>query len=110
MSLDVHLEKILEGCIEDLYSANITHNLNRMADAAGIYHYVWRPEEVSVEKAEDLITPLTEAIALLRSDPERFKKFNPENEWGTYDGFVEWLEDYLAACQNNPSARVRVSR
>lgn len=34
-----------------LYDANITHNLNRMADEAGIYEHVWRPEEIGVTTA-----------------------------------------------------------
>ena len=34
MSLDVWLVEVLPT---EVYSANITHNLNRMADEAGIY-------------------------------------------------------------------------
>ena len=41
MSLDV----MLNGAVGDeLYSANITHNLTGMADAAGIYMHLWRPQ------------------------------------------------------------------
>ncbi len=29
----------------EVYSANITHNLGEMADKAGIYYALWRPEE-----------------------------------------------------------------
>lgn len=41
--------------VEQLYWANITHNLNSMAGAAGIYQHLWRPEEVGVTKARQLI-------------------------------------------------------
>lgn len=37
MSLDVYLSAVRETTI---FSENITHNLNRMADAAGIYEIV----------------------------------------------------------------------
>ena len=36
---------------EEVYSANITHNLGGMADEAGIYEALWRPEEVGIAKA-----------------------------------------------------------
>lgn len=79
MSLDVYL---VETVPTDVYEANITHNLNTMADEAGIYNHLWRPEEVGARVARDLIKPLSVGLALLLSDPERFKKINPENGWG----------------------------
>lgn len=92
------------------FSANITHNLNTMAAAAGIYHHLWRPDEIGITKASELIEPLAEGLALLRSDPERFKAFNPENGWGDYDGLVDFVSEYLDACLRNPDALVSVSR
>lgn len=95
---------------EAVYSANITHNLNKMADGAGIYKHLWRPDEIGITKAAELIEPLRAGLALLKSDPARFKKFNPENGWGTYEGLVIFVEDYLAACEEYPAAKVSVSR
>lgn len=94
----------------DVYSANITHNLGRMAREAGIYEPLWRPDEIGVTKARQLVTPLREGLGLLRRAPERFKTLNPENGWGDYDGFVQFVERYLAACEEYPDADVRVSR
>lgn len=109
MSLDVYLEQEVTE-MQDVYSDNITHNLNSMAGEAGIYKHLWRPEEVGISKAYQLIQPLSDGLALLKSDPERFKKFNPENGWGNYDGLVEFASKYLAACKQWPNAQVRVSR
>jgi hypothetical protein len=95
---------------DEVYSSNITHNLNTMADAAGIYQHLWRPEEVQATKACDLIGPLADGLGILRADPEKFKKLNPENGWGDYEGLVEFVEKYLAACKANPDAMIRVSR
>lgn len=92
------------------FTANITHNLGWMAKEAGIYLQVWRPEEVGIKKASQMVNPLEEGLALLKSDPERFKKFEPENKWGTYNGFIEWLDEYLQACKNFPDADIEVSR
>ena len=93
-----------------VFDANITHNLNAMADEAGIYELVWRPEETDVKVAGDLIEPLTKAIVEMKADPERFKKHEPENKWGTYDDFVPWLERYLEACKQYPRARIEACR
>lgn len=107
MSLDVHLEELRPT---EIYWRNITHNLGAMAREAGLYIALWRPDEAGYVFAADLVSPLTEGLALLKGDPERFKAFNPENGWGSYEGLVEFTADYLAACIANPGATVRVSR
>ena len=107
MSLDVYLTEIKEV---DVYSQNITHNLTEMADEAGIYQHLWRPEEIGITKAKQLIKPLGLGLRLLKSDPERFKKFNSPNGWGVYEHFVEFVENYLTACKEFPKAKVNVSR
>ena len=113
MSLDVFLYiNKCECCgrIDEFFSSNITHNLNKMADESGIYGIVWRPDENGITKAKQLIEPLTKAIAEMKADPERFKKFDSPNGWGLYENFVPWLERYLRACEKEPEAFVRVSR
>lgn len=107
MSLDVYLSAPV---VTSVYDANITHNLNTMAEEAGLYGCIWRPEESGITKAEQLIEPLEKGLALLRSEPERFRRLNPKNGWGSYEGLVKFVEDYLAACRENPQADVEVSR
>lgn len=107
MSLDVYLTKVMPVTI---FSANITHNLGRMAEAAGIYGCVWRSEENGIVYAGHLTAPLERAIEKIRSDPDHFRQFDSENGWGLYDNFLPWLESYLAACRENPDAGVWVSR
>jgi len=46
----------------------------------------------------------------MKSDPPRFRALEPDNGWGTLRDFVPWIEDYLAACDAHPDARVEVSR
>jgi len=95
---------------EYFYESNITHNLGAMAEEAGIYNHLWRPEEVGITKAAQLIEPLHAGLALMKSDPTRFQKHNAQNGWGLYEHFVPWVEKYLAACEENPTANVSVSR
>ena len=81
-----------------------------MADAAGIYKHLWRPEEIGITKAEQLIKPLSEGLRKLRADPARFRQFDSQNGWGTYDDFVPWVQKYLDACIDTPDAEISVSR
>ena len=99
-----------DGETDEAYSSNITHNLGAMANAAGIYDHLWQPETIGIGKAYQLIAPLEKALVDLKADPERFKKHNPSNGWGTYEIFVSFVKDYLDACREHPDANVSVSR
>lgn len=107
MSLDVYLTEV-RPC--NVYSANITHNVNKMAREAGIYEALWRPEEIGVTKARQLVPLLEAGLTVLLNDPERFRKFNPENGWGSYEGLCDFVARYIGACNEAPDAEVRVSR
>ena len=104
MSLDVYLTARRPV---EVYSANITHNLNKMAEEAGIYKHLWHPDELGIKTAGELVGPVKKGLELMKSDPPRFKKFNAENGWGTYDQFIPWVEKYLAALEENRDAEVR---
>ncbi len=140
MSLDVYLNrkrylsydagKTLTEENETVYDANITHNLGKMADEAGIYEALWRPhrlkegynilesdhqaewkfEEENKTTAKDIIPFLEKGLADLKSRPEHFEKFNSSNGWGTYEHFVPFVEKYLEACKEYPDAIIEVSR
>ena len=107
MSLDFMLTRVQPTCV---FSRNITHNLNKMAAAAGIYDCLWRPDENNITKASHMIAPLAEGLADLLANPAKYKKYNPENGWGNYDGLVAYAKEVLAACIENPDADVEVSR
>jgi hypothetical protein len=107
MSLDVWLE---DEAGEELYSRNITHNLCEMADQAGIYKCLWRPEEIDITHARQLIDPLDSGVALLATQKARFEKFNSPNGWGMWEHFLPFCADYLQACRDHPDALVKVSR
>ncbi len=98
-------EQLSEG-----FSANITHNMTEMATEAGIYGCLWRPNENNIDKAHQLIMPLRIGLRLLKSNPEHYKQFNPDNGWGSYEGLISFVEDYLEACEEFPNANVTVWR
>jgi hypothetical protein len=119
-----------ENNVEEVYWANITHNLGEMAGKAGIYEALWRPykllkncpksfenyelefdfEENSTVLAKLIIPYLEKGLKDLKARPEYFKRFNSPNGWGMYEHFVPFVEKYLEACRNNPDALVEISR
>ena len=114
MSLDVDL-MVTQPC--SVYSANITHNLNKMAmevnlsNGMTLYQVLWRPDEQEGLKfARDIASLLDEGWSILMSDPEKFQKFDPENGWGSYEGLEKFVHNYRNACWDNPDAELRISR
>ncbi|MHA1941932.1 MAG: hypothetical protein ACW97P_09415 [Candidatus Hodarchaeales archaeon] len=107
MSLDVNLLALRETSVFDY---NITHNLGEMADEAGLYKVLWRPEELHITTAGQAISLLRDGLDLLLEEPEHFKQFNPANGWGDYEGLVKFVTLYLKACKDNPDAKISVWR
>lgn len=92
------------------FFCNITHNLNRMAEACGLYRALWKPEELRITHANYIIDTLETGLKALRANPDRYKALNPDNKWGSYEGFVLTVEAYLKACKMYPEARIEISR
>ena len=109
MSLDVDLMVTQPVSV---YSGNITHNLGRMADAAGLYEVLWRPDEMTppVKIARDAISFLESGLNELKSNPAKYRAMNPINGWGSYENLEETAIKYLEACRDYPDAEIAVSR
>lgn len=109
MSLDVVLSEYdMQGELgpaeKNVYERNVTHNLVPMAKEAGLYEFIWRPDNFTY--ARELVEPLVKGLRLLKENPDRFKKFNHSGGYGKYEEFVEFVEDYLQACKKYPDALV----
>lgn len=92
----------------EVFTANITHNMGRMARECGLYEALWRPEENDITKAAQLLEPLRVGLSRLLDESDRLQEFNPANGWGSYGLLVSFTENYLAACEQWPDADVRV--
>ena len=140
MSLDVTLYRnyhvsydggeTLEPKQEEVYSANITHNLGEMAGEAGIYEALWRPhrlkpgydipeddhraewayEDANSVKAHEIIEIIEKGLEDLRARPNHYKQFNSSNGWGMYENFVRFVDKYLIALKEFPEAQVECDR
>jgi len=116
-SLSVTKHTSLDGCktfhIEEdyqVFSRNITHNLTSMADACGVYKILWRPEELGLHLAKDLINDLEIGINYMSKNRVTLEAYNPPNGWGCYEIFYEDCIDILKACKENPNAKISVWR
>lgn len=107
MSLDITLYATPRVAI---YSNKISDNLSKMAEAAGIYQYLWTPEELQLRTAGELVEQLQAALTRLRRNEKHYRKFESSHGWGTYEHFISFLEDYLKACEDNPAAQIEISR
>jgi hypothetical protein len=81
-----------------------------MAHHAGIYKHLWRPEEIDIVTADQLIEPLRNGLAELKSYPQKYRAQNAPNGWGSYENLVSFVENYLDACEKNPRATIGISR
>ena len=115
MSLDVDLMITQPTSV---FTHNITHNLGKMArevklsDGNTLYTILWRPDECipAYTKASEIAGLLHEGWNILLASPEEYKRYNPENGWGSYDGLVDFVYRYRNACWDNPEAELRISR
>jgi hypothetical protein len=107
MSLSICLKEV-RPCV--IWETSITHNLSSMACACGLYKWLWSPSTMGVKKAGDLIAPLREGLKRLRDEEDYCRTFTPKNNWGSYEGFVMFVEKLLEACKENTEARVEVER
>lgn len=140
MSLDVEIYrnyhvtydegKTLEPQRESLYNANITHNLGKMAEAAGLYEALWRPyqlkegyniseddheaeweyEDSNPVRAYEIISIIEKGLEDMKARPKHYEKFNSSNGWGMYEHFVPFIEEYLKALKEYPEAFVECDR
>lgn len=101
MSLDISLIENEEA----VFDANITNNLTKMAFEANLYQALFHS---GGKKAIEIISQLYKGLEQLKSNPEYYKKFNPENGWGTYDDFVPFVEKVLKACLDYPFAKIEI--
>lgn len=115
MSLDIDLIEKWEG---EVFSKNITHNLNKMANNVIIdknttlYDIMWDLEDKfpNRTKARQVAVALTKALMYISTHRDELSEFTPENNWGSLYNLEEFVKEYLIACCTYPNARIRICR
>lgn len=102
MSLDIRLIKK-----EYLVGMNITHNLTPMWKEAGVYVALYNSEGM---EANEVISVLVDGLIDMTKHPDKYKKLNSPNGWGTYDNAVRWLAELIERFKENPDGVIEVSK
>lgn len=101
MSLGIYLD--CPCCGSKAWEASPTYNLGPMWREAGCDMGEWEGKT-----GEEVGPMLKAAIEAMRADPERFKRLNPENGWGDYDGLLDVFETFAAAVTQHPKFKIRL--
>lgn len=111
MSLDIWLNVAAcsncERGNETVFDANITHNLVRMWQLAGVYDALYMSEG---KRARDVLNALEGGLAYMRANPGECRQQDAPNGWGTYKDALPWLERLTEACRRYPDASIRISK
>jgi hypothetical protein len=110
MSLHFNLYYEIDNNRIEVFSKNITHNLNHMADAAGIYDVLWEADNKGYIYGKDIVPILKKGLKDLKAKPDHYKQFNSPNGWGMYEHFVPFVEAVLEACKQYPNAYIEADK
>lgn len=121
MSLDIYFQDMLGNDIEVDSNLNITHNLNKIVDECGKiwgrkhYELIWRPDELfKIPNGEIPVKLVVNDILVLINDlienESGLIKYLPSNGWGTFEGLIEFLCDYLKECYKHKEAYIYCCR
>lgn len=112
-------DEIVENVYEDniYFHINITHNLAKMAKECqpvtycsnglhhpmqySLYQLLWHPEQIgTINPSEEYEDNVIQCYKRLLEEPDFFKKYNPENGWGSYDQLLEGTRNFMLALEN----------
>ena len=123
MSLDISLHQ--QACYNtEVYTANITHNLGKMAGAVlcfylenddpyekkyiTLYDILWHGSGQSAK----VIAPILEVglKELIENEGEYLFEHAPKNGWGSYETLINFTNDLLEACKKYPETTLYCHR
>lgn len=87
-------------------SHNATHNLTPMWSKAGCYSVLY---ESHGKPAKEILSPLITGLTNMLKNSEEYRKLEPSNGWGDYDGAIEFLVRVIKDCASNPDTIIEVS-
>jgi len=104
MSLDVSISAKREMII---YDTNITYNLADM-------YYKCIDKEKGFKKLDGMnckeaLPIINNAIQDMLNNADEYRKLNPKNGWGSYEGLLSSLQEMRNCCENNPDGIIDIS-
>lgn len=121
MGLNIYF---LDGSGEDVEIESylrITHNLNTVVSELGLlvdlpyYEVIWRPDELfGLKNGEVPVTFVLKVLPDLIKNSLKFEdrltEYLPSNGYGTFEGLICFLCDYLKECYRNKDSFVYCCR
>lgn len=103
MSLDINITAKRET---EIYEDNVTYNLSKM-------YYKCIDKEKGFEKLDGMnckkaLPIINNAIQDMLNNADEYRKLNPKNGWGSYDGLLKTLQDMRNCCESNPDGKINV--
>lgn len=105
MGLDLKLrETSCETCGHEPegFSINYTYNV------APMWYFFYPDDEGMVQidgmTGDEALVKLLEFSKLMTKNKSEMIKLNPPNGWGSYDGFMEFINECMKACIDKPNA------
>lgn len=101
---------------EDCWWGNITHDLGEIASHVPIgdttlYYVCWRPEEIGVETAGEILPLLVKGIQYMVEHRKELLKYEFSKSRGAYNDFMKFLLNYKQACEDNdPECKIYTDR
>ena len=104
MSLDVSISAKREMII---YDTNITYNLADM-------YYKCIDKEKGFKKlngmnCKEALPIINNAIQDMLNNADEYRKLNPKNGWGSYEGLLSNLQEMRNCCENNLDGIIDIS-
>jgi hypothetical protein len=104
MSYDVSLHAPVRHSVTYTeWDRNITYNLAPMMREGGV-----NLRDLDGQTADRCWVQLTELHRQMVSEPARFEAHNPPNKWGDYPGCLDFVRDFIRACESRPDGIVLV--
>jgi len=84
-----------------VFDKNVGGSLEDLAISADLYQYIWRPDEIGIDKASQLLGPLITG----------YQRLKEHKTWSVqYDRLCCLVSEYIIVCGEHPDATVTVWR
>ena len=103
MSLDINITAKRET---EIYEANVTYNLADM-------YYKCIDKDKGFRKLDGMnckeALPIIEkAIKDMLNNADEYRKLNPKNGWGSYEGLLKVLQEMRSCCESNLDGKIGI--
>ena len=103
MSLDISITAKREV---EIYEDNVTYNLSKM-------YYKCIDKEKGFKKLDGMnckeaLPIINNAIQDMLNNADEYRKLNPENGCGSYEGLLSSLQEMRNCCENNPDGTINI--